>query len=141
MRDAEKQSIKSIAHLRSLLKPGDTVYTTLRHVSRSGMNRRITLCVGDGKAVTNITWHAAHALGDPIKNRAGYVQDVGISVSGCGMDMGFNLVYNLSRVLFPQGFDCIGERCPSNDHSNGDRNHAPHKHTGDGGYALRHAWL
>jgi hypothetical protein len=32
--------------------------------------------------------------------------------------MGFALVYALGRKLYPDGFDCAGERCPSNDHSN-----------------------
>src|SRR5207249_3169947 len=27
---------------------------------------------------------------------------------GAGMDMGFDLVYKLSRVLFPDGFGCLG---------------------------------
>lgn len=44
-------------------------------------------------------------------------------MNGCGMDMGFHLVYSLSRVLFSPkqgGFEClgIGHYCPSNDHSN-----------------------
>lgn len=86
---------------------------------------------------------------------------------GYGMDMGFHLAYNLSRTLYPDGFGCIGERCPSNDHINGDRDYTPHvqmlpgwdaakqEHTDalvqtvvglghwheDGGYALRHEWL
>lgn len=60
--------------------------------------------------------------------------------AGCGMDVGFSLVYNLGWVLFPNGFECVGERCPSNDHSNGDRDYSPHHHS-DGGYALRQRWL
>jgi len=64
----------------------------------------------------------------------------GAKASGCGMDMGFALVYDLSRILFKEGFECIGEHCPSNDHSNGDRDRTPHKHS-DPGYALNHRWL
>lgn len=146
MRDAEKQSVaqESIAYLRSILKAGDTVYTILNSVSRSGMNRRISCCVGDGKSVTSITWHVARALGQPIKSRGAWVQDAGISRSGCGMDMGFDLVYELSRVLFPEGFVCCGEGCGANDHSNEYKKYQNYKgkmHTGDGGYALRHKWL
>jgi hypothetical protein len=33
---------RCIEDLRTLLKPGDTVHTVLRHVSRSGMFRRIS---------------------------------------------------------------------------------------------------
>jgi hypothetical protein len=82
------------------------------------------------------------------------------------MDMGFHLVYNLSYSLFPDGFGCIGRaedyrfHCPSNDHSNGDRDYTPHMSENerlgadgslctchathwhkDGGYALIQKWL
>ena len=69
---------------------------------------------------------------------------------GCGMDMGFDLVYSLSRALFPS-YQCLGRRykdengpaCPSNDHVNP----GPHRdnfgaavvHTD--GYALSQRWL
>jgi len=143
--DAEKQSVEAIAKLREMLKPGDTVYTILNHVSRSGMNQRISCVIGgEGKAVKNINWLVAQALDEPIKNRSGYVQDVGIAQDGCGMDMGFNLVYNLARALYKEGFVCCGEGCGSNDHSNEYKKYANfkgQKHTGDGGYALKHKWL
>ena len=62
-----------------------------------------------------------------------------IRMGGAGMDMGFALAYNLGRCLFPDGFACIGERCPSNDHSNrGSRDNKQHS---DGGYALRQEWI
>lgn len=131
---------ESIAKLRELLKPGDEVQTILRHISRSGMSRSIsTVIKGEDRS-----YLVARALGERMDGKRG-----GMKVSGCGMDMGFHLVYNLSSVLFPDGFDCCGEgtnsgrfdRCPSNDHSNGDRNYsADHRHK-SGGYALRHRWL
>ena len=71
------------------------------------------------------------------------VDDGAVKITGTGiMDMGFALVYDLSRTLYPDGFECIGKdaQCPSNDHSNGDRNYAKHNHK-DGGYALRQRWL
>jgi hypothetical protein len=136
---------ESIIKLRGLLQPGYIVRTILRHVSRSGMNRRVSLVIAVGDDAKDITWLAAHALGDPVKNRAGYVQDVGIEVGGCGMDVGFELVYNLGRVLWPKGFECPGEKCQSNDHSNDPKcrrdTFKGQMHTGDGGYALRHEWL
>ena len=131
---------ESIAKLREMLKPGDEVRTILRNVSRSGMSRSISIII-DGE---DRSYLAARALGSRIDDKRG-----GIKAVGCGMDMGFHLVYNLGRVLFPDGHDCCGEgtnsgrfdRCPSNDHSNGDRNYsADHRHK-DGGYALRHRWL
>lgn len=68
-------------------------------------------------------------------------KDGSLKVGGCGMDMGFPVVYNLSATLFRDGFDCIGKGCPSNDHSNGDRNYEPHRHAHAGGYALSSRWL
>jgi len=139
---------ESAADLRKLLKPGDVVKTILRNVSRSGMSRRISMVIARGDEVEDITWDAARVMEDSVKQGGKYVQDAGMVVGGCGMDMGFHIVYSLSRILFPDGFMCCGKgdehykgRCPSNDHSNGDRNYRPHKHTGDGGYALRQQWL
>ena len=37
----------AIERLRSMLAPGDSVYTILRHVSRSGMSRSISLVIPD----------------------------------------------------------------------------------------------
>jgi hypothetical protein len=69
----------------------------------------------------------------------------GLVVGGCGMDMGWHIIYNLGRALFPDGHTCTGRNeypspCPSNDHSNGDRSYEPHQHS-DGGYALRSRWI
>lgn len=143
----KKQSPKEIERenarkeLLEILKPGDTVYCVLRHVSRSGMQREISLFVrGEhaekfpDQAIRNIDWYAARLLDMRRGKRDGLV------VGGCGMDMGFHLVYTLSRVLFADSFICIGEKCPANDHSNGDRDYTPHKHS-DGGYALNHRWI
>ncbi len=121
------------AELRNLFPPGSTVHTILRHVSRSGMSRAISV-VGAGS--NDVTWLVARAMGEKIDPNHG-----GIKVGGCGMDMGFALVYSLSRTLYPgDSFQCCGEGCPSNDHSNGDRDYSPHVHS-DGGYALRQRWL
>lgn len=95
---------ESVADLRKLLQPGDTVSTILRSVSRSGMSRRISLVIARENEVVDITWDAARAMGDNVKQGGKYVQDAGMVVNGCGMDMGWNLVYNLSATLFPDGF-------------------------------------
>jgi len=126
------------ARLLELLKPGDTVYTTLKHVSRSGMMRVIDLHIIKDNAPVWVGRTAADLLEYPYDDKKN-----GIRVGGCGMDMGFFIVYNLSSVLFPDGFDCIGDdmRCPSSDHNNGDRNYSPDHVHKDGGYALRHRWM
>jgi len=134
----------AIEQLRTMLKPGDTVQTILRSVSRSGMSRDISpiLTTPDGGA-----FDASYLVGRALDLRHGKAG--GLKMGGCGMDMGFALVYALSSKLYPNGFGCTGagtpdapfsSRCPSNDHSNGDRDYTPHQHR-SGGYALRHAWL
>ena len=143
---------EAIANLRQWLKPGDTITTVLRHASASGMTRSISLAIPRDGEIMDVSYWAGRALGDKIDQRHG-----GIKIGGSGMDMGFALVYNLSRVMFADGHGCIGEGCPSNDHSNGDRDYTSHemmKQYGaraggvlpshwhaDGGYALRQRWV
>ncbi len=127
---AEQQEAQE--QLREEFPPGSTASTILRHVSRSGMSRSISVV---NAKIEDVTWMVARALGERIDPKNG-----GIKVVGCGMDMGFHLVYGMSRTIYPNGHDCTGERCPSNDHSNGDRDYTPHNHS-DGGYAVSQRWL
>jgi len=124
MRKQERE--QAIEQLQKLLKPGDKVYTVLRHVSASGMSRRIDLYTIKDNRPIYLTGYAAKALGlrrSPKKE--------GVTVGGCGMDMGFHLVYELSGVLFRDGFKVNGVG------RNGDTS----GHDNDGGYALKHEWL
>ena len=131
------EKAEAIKTLRKYFRPGDTVFTVLRHVSGSGMFRLIDVYAIKGGTPIRLTYHASKALDIPRDKKR-----EGLRVSGCGMDMGFSIAYDLSSTLFRNGYPCTGERCNANDHSNGDRNyekgHCVHK---DGGYALRHAWL
>ena len=118
---AERQ--KAVDHLRKLLPKGSTVYTVLRQVSASGMSRRIDLYTFKP---------GAEPGSEPVKlYLSGYVATSGqyrrhkhgaIVVGGCGMDMGYHLVSNLSYAL--HGYD---------------------NHKGEGsdksGYTLRHEWI
>jgi hypothetical protein len=122
---------EAVERLQRMLKPGDTVQTILRHVSRSGMSRSISP-VFNGE---EISYLVGPALGMKYDQK-----NSGLKISGCGMDMGFSIVYDLGRELWPNGVPCIGEKCRSNDHSNGDRNYKPHLHK-DSGYALHQTWL
>jgi hypothetical protein len=74
-----------------------TVYTILRRVSSSGMTRHISLKIAQGGEIYDITYTAALALGDKLHDVNGFNT---LKVNGCGMDMGFHLVYSLSSVLF-----------------------------------------
>lgn len=121
MRENAKQS--RIIELRAMLSPGDTVYTTLKHVSRSGMMRVIDLRVIRGDVPHRITWSVCQALGYPYNDKHD-----GLRVDGCGMDMGFHVVYNLGHVIWPNGTP----------EPHGRRNGVPDS---AGGYALKHQWM
>ena len=137
------------ANLREL-HPGDTVYTALSHAAASGMTRWIRAIVIRDNTPRDISWDAAKLIDAPVNTR----NHDGVEIGGCGMDMGFHLVYSLSRALFRDGFDCIrftaegtdlaendrSKWCPSNDHSNIRGLHTLSHHS-DGGYALNHRWL
>jgi hypothetical protein len=135
MKYSKAQVEEAKGYLLEALKPGDKVYTILRQVSRSGMSRHISTIIRGKDGNMDITHLVARALGERRNENDG-----GLVVGGCGMDMGFEVVYRLGYVLWPEGFKCPGTRCHSNDHSNGDRNYKRHLHR-DGGYALRHEWL
>ena len=46
--------------LREIIKPGDTIYTIVRHVSRSGMYRSISLFAMVGGELRDISLKAAN---------------------------------------------------------------------------------
>ena len=136
---------ETIESLKKMLPPGTVVFTILKHTSRSGMMRYIRVVYEDKvHGITDISHQVAEAI--CFSMEPGEFTP-GIKVRGCGMDMGFHVVYYLSSALYSKGFTCLGEgdgsygsRCPSNDHFNGDRDYTPHHHAA-GGYALRHRWL
>lgn len=95
----ELERVESVESLLKLMKddPRPTVYTILRSVSSSGMSRDISLVYIKNNEPYFITYSAAKALGDRLVSRNG---SDAIRVNGCGMDMGFHLVYSLSSALF-----------------------------------------
>ena len=102
LRGITDQELASERLLKGYFKETRTVYTILRSVSSSGMTRHISLVVAgldsEGKAdLYDITFLAAQAMGEKLQERNGHRT---IKVNGCGMDMGFHLVYNLSSVLY-----------------------------------------
>ncbi len=124
------------ARLREMLPPGSKVHTIMRHVSRSGMMRHIDVYALNADGKTYLSGYVAKAI-DARRTDRGEIK-----MGGCGMDMGFAIVNELSYALYPDSFECIGERCPANDHFNGDRDYTPHMHSkGAAGYALRQEWL
>lgn len=143
-----EQMEESREYLRKLLKPGDTVYTVVRHVARSGMSRVIsTLITSENGELLDISRHVAWAT------RSAFDHDRwGLKVNGTGMNMCFDTVYRLGRALWPEGVPCTGSngrtptgrktkanRCLSNEHVNDHtmtyRKSRVHR---DGGYALQY---
>lgn len=101
--------------LTHYLTEGATVYTVLRSVSSSGMSCTMSLKVARDGKILDLTYYAATVLDYPLVEVNG---SRALRVGGCGMDMGFHIVYSLSRSLF---------RTRAAD--------------GDPGYLLNHSWL
>lgn len=124
------------------IKPGMTIHTILRHVSKSGMHRVIQPVLirrapatdpfrsraDNGCTIFQLGYNVAALLGMSYDR-----EKEGIVIGGCGMDMGFEIVYNMGRVLFPKGF-----KVPKGGHG---RNGNTSGYDNDGGYALNHRWL
>ncbi|ARK07586.1 hypothetical protein LAV_00211 [Sphingobium phage Lacusarx] len=155
---AEKaaQAAEAIATLRKLIKPGQKVYCQLQgKPSSSGMSRTINLLIVapvydltyplkpaeiakypgerdyEAKPVKKLRGHEIRPIGYTASIAMGRTWDSdkqGIRIGGCGMDMGFSLVYDLGNTLWPKG-----TRKP-----HGTLNGKPDK---SGGYALKHEWL
>jgi hypothetical protein len=58
------------------------------------MQRSITVLAQDKGETWNVSGQVARALGWRYDNHDG------VTVKGCGMDMGFHLVYSLSQALY-----------------------------------------
>jgi len=95
----EAERNKAIISLKNYLRPGTTVYTVLRSVSASGMSRTLDIYVVINSEIVRITWRVAEALD------ARYDQKrQALRVSGCGMDMGWHCIYNLSHLILGNGY-------------------------------------
>ena len=139
----------AITQLREWIKPGDTVYTILNSVSRSGISRQIRVvllhCGKDGRqcSPSHPNWAVGKALGLRHAKHNGRETDA-LVIGGCGMDMGFHLVYELSSVLYGK-YPCLGKgTCPSTYHANhrcGPNGPERFDLVHTDGYALRHQWL
>ncbi len=76
------------------MKPSSKIYIVQNHVSKSGMTRRLAIYAkARGEHLCNITDLVGELLG-------WHVNDNGLKVVGCGMDMHFHTASCLSRALF-----------------------------------------
>lgn len=121
----ERDYAHACARLREMLPRGSTVYTILRHVSRSGLQRELSLvgAVREDAAtapqkpsdantcprcaqiertkaellrVQHVTYYAAKVGGWRMVRGA-------LVVKGCGMDLGADVVATLGNVLYCDG--------------------------------------
>ncbi len=152
MKYSKQEREEALSKLRKICPPGTTVYTKLNHVSRSGMSRSITpFLIIDGEPYY-IAWSVAVIFA---QSRDKYD---GLKIDGCGMDMGFALVYRLSFLLHPEGFGLEmrkkGEALPYTPltealaqemYIHGYRSHGRNGDTSgwdpEGGYALNQRWI
>ena len=95
---AEQEREQARQFLRDTFAGDDKpqLMTILRHVSSSGMTRHISIKYIKNGHLMDLTWHAAIVLEWP---KVGDWANA-VKVSGCGMDMGFHLVYSLSSALY-----------------------------------------
>ena len=108
-KDAKKDAKEM---LLKFCKPGDTLYTVIRSVSKSGMSRNLDVfAIHEGRPLW-LSVYIAACTGMRLTDGKG------LHVTGCGMDMGFHVVNNLSIALF----------CPG-------------KYTREGANALRQEWI
>ena len=119
------EKIELLKETKNILNKGNRkVYCILRHVSSSGMSRRISFYTIIKNEPIWLDYKIEKILGYKRSNK------VGLKVSGCGMDMGFSVVYDLGDALWPKG---DGKTITG-------RNGSKTPET-DGGYLLKHIWI
>lgn len=124
------------AELLKILSPGDTVYTILRHVSASGMTRHIDVYTIQDNKPFYLTAYVSKAC--DIRRLGPGAPRWSLVLGGCGTDMGFEVVYNLGRALWPDG--AASALHPADRAWTKNRNGDKGPET-DGGYMLRQEWL
>lgn len=103
-KSAEKSA--EINKARAWMPEGSTVYTILRTVSRTGMSRTISVVVMLDNDPIHPNYTVSKIIGNRLISSGGHDA---IRVNGCGMDMGFDLVYRLSYALYGRG-DALKQR-------------------------------
>lgn len=91
------------------------LYTGLRHVSRSGMKRIVQVIAIENNTPLYLGYRIAAILDRPYDEKK-----EGVVIGGCGTDVGFEIVYQLSSYLYrdPDG-----------------------KYSHEGAYKIKQRWL
>lgn len=99
----KQEKKEAIEELKKIIEKGDTVYTVLRHVSKSGMTRGIDCYVIKDNRPRWITAYVGKAIGCP-QSENDWRKQRGLRIGGCGMDMGFHVVNNLGYAVYNDGY-------------------------------------
>lgn len=125
----------AISALKPMLRTGMAIKTTIDY--GRGLTDYVRVFISHKGEVRDITMLAAAAIGASL-DKYGRIR-----MGGYGYDKGFEVVYQLGRVMRPD-FRCTGtHRCPSNDHVNERRDSDGYRRGrrhSDGGYAFHHAY-
>ena len=78
---------------------GTTIYAKVLHVARSGMHREIAFYVVHNGEIVEISAWVAYVAGFAFNH-----DHFAVKVGGCGMDMGFHVVYTLANRLYGEGY-------------------------------------
>jgi hypothetical protein len=101
----KKRSEEEVTNAKNLLwervERGAKVYTILRHVSKSGMQREISFVVAYRGDIVSLDYYVGVVLGLKHGSRGGLI------IRGCGMDMGYDMVHSLSSVLYQDWYFLI----------------------------------
>ncbi len=90
---------EAIDTLKEMAPKGTTLSCVLENVSASGMTRYIkVLLVADGQ-IEDVSWLVRRVLDIKLHNKY-----TGVKISGCGMDMGFALVYDVASAVYDDGY-------------------------------------
>jgi hypothetical protein len=104
MKATKQEQSDAIERLKSWIQPGDTIYCVLAHKSASGMRRVIRFYkIISNEAGKPETWELSYNIAKALEYGYNDRYD-GVIVNGCGMDMGFHVVYSLSDKLFADGY-------------------------------------
>ena len=76
-----------------------TIWALCRHVSSGGATRVLSFFVVKDNTIICIDWFLQEFLGYKSHKKFD-----GVVIKGCGMDMGFHVVYSLSRKLYDDGY-------------------------------------
>lgn len=114
----------ALAKLHEILSPQAPVYTIVRHVARSGMQREISAYAVDPRDgdLTSLDYYITKITSWKIGKHGGLV------VGGSGMDMAYHVVYTVGSLMWPNGTSLPHGRRNGQDDSTG-------------GYALKHRGL